>query len=131
MSPDYDVDLSTGTEELSEEYDQELIELQNQLEKKAEKKAIKYLKTHGREIKRLKKHAERALFANNRDQYLYALSKLRTLYKQKQLPHSAMVVMFETSRQQVVDMAKAFVAGSEYQHKDSGRVEKTVPVCSL
>ncbi|UIW13144.1 hypothetical protein Ah13A_208 [Aeromonas phage AhMtk13a] len=108
MSPDYDVDLSTGAEALSEVYDQNLMDLQEHLEKQAEKKAAKHLKTHGREIKRLKKHAERALFANNKEQYAYAISKLRTLYKQKQLPHSAMITMFETSRQQIVDMANAY-----------------------
>lgn len=129
MLPDYDVDLSTGDEELSSMYDQDLIELQENMAKQAEKKAAKHLKTHGREIKRLKKHAERALFTNNPDQYMYAIDKLRVLYKQKMLPKDAMMVMFATSRAQVVDMAKSFAQTPK--HIPDAVIEKTVPVCSL
>lgn len=134
MSPDYDIDLSTGTEELSDVYDQDLIKLQEQLTKQAEKKTAKYLKTHGREIKRLKKHAERALFTNNPDQYMYAIDKLRVLYKQKMLPKSAMRTMFDTSRAQIVDMTKSIIVGPEYHRRDLQPVAdapKTVPVCSI
>ncbi|UYD57497.1 hypothetical protein OFDDKENP_00121 [Aeromonas phage B614] len=112
MSPDYEIDLSTGAEEVTDQYDEQIEQMQQRLEEQAKRQATKHLKTHGREIKRLKKHAERALFANNKDQYIYAIGKLRTLYKQKQLPHSAMVTMFDTSRQQIVEMAKAFNAGA-------------------
>ncbi|UYD59608.1 hypothetical protein JNMOADIG_00079 [Aeromonas phage avDM5] len=130
MSPDYEVDLSTGEEELSSSFDQELLEMQDRIEKQAEKQAAKHLKTHGREIKRLKKHAERALFANNKEQYVYAIDKLRTLYKQKLLPKHAMITMFETSRAQIVDMAKSLSTAQAIQ-SDVEYHQQTVPVCSL
>ncbi|QBX32731.1 hypothetical protein Asfd1_105 [Aeromonas phage Asfd_1] len=111
---DYDVDLSEGTTELSDQYDLEMMELQERLQEQAEKQAAKHLKKNGRELKRLKKHAERALFANNREQYKYAINKLRVLYKQKSLPSDVMDVMFDTSRAQIVDMAKAFQSAAQF-----------------
>lgn len=104
---DYDVDLTSGAEQLSEDYDQELLEMQERLQAQAEKQAAKHLRKHGRELKRLKKHAEKALLTNNKEQYMYAIDKLRVFYKQKALPTDVMSVMFETSRAQIVDMAKA------------------------
>ncbi|UOX40431.1 hypothetical protein UGMREWDR_CDS0114 [Aeromonas phage GomatiRiver_11] len=104
----FDVDLTEDETTLSDHYDIDMMELQERLQEQAEKKAAKHLKKHGRELKRLKKHAERALFANNREQYMYAIDKLRVLYKQKALPTDVMSVMFDTSRAQIVDMAKAF-----------------------
>ncbi|QFR55920.1 hypothetical protein JC221_274, partial [Yersinia phage JC221] len=46
------------------------------------RKAEKFLKKNRREWKRLHKHAEEALFDNNKDQYVYAIKKMRDMLRQ-------------------------------------------------
>lgn len=48
----------------------------------AQRQAERYMRKNRREYKRLRNHAEEALFAGNKSQYVYAIKKLRTMLKQ-------------------------------------------------
>lgn len=67
---------------------------------KAMRQAQKYLRKNKTEWKRLHKHAEAALMANNKAQYCYAIKKMRKMLKQ---PYTDDLIdaMWRTSRESV------------------------------
>lgn len=56
--------------------------IQARVEADALKRAQKFIKKNRTEIKRLRRHAEEALFRGNKVQYVYAVKKLRDMLKQ-------------------------------------------------
>ena len=70
----------------------------------AEKRAAKILKKNKREIDRLQKHAEECLFSMNREGYIYAIGKIRTIIR-KPLSHEALGVLFDTSVERLIELA--------------------------
>lgn len=70
----------------------------------AEKRAAKILKKNSREISRLQKHAEECLYTMNREGYIYAIGKIRTIIR-KPLSHEALGVLFDTSIERLIELA--------------------------
>ncbi|WWD11751.1 hypothetical protein CPL00151_CDS0173 [Escherichia phage Delraymugoa] len=90
-----------------EQHDQivvnEVDKVQAELEAKASKKAEKILRKNSREIARLKLWAEQAIIDDNRDAYIYAIGKLRDIYKQPHTPE-LLSAMWISTRQTVLSM---------------------------
>lgn len=90
-----------------EQHDQiavnEVDKVQADLEAKAAKKAGKILRKNAREIERLKLWAEKAIIDDNRDAYIYAIGKLRDIYKQPHTPE-LLSAMWVSTRQTVLSM---------------------------
>lgn len=76
---------------------------EKELQAKAEKKTAKILRKNAREIARLKLWAERAIIEDNREAYIYAIGKLRDIYRQ---PHNPELLgaMWESTRATVLSM---------------------------
>ncbi|MGL5306478.1 MAG: DUF2654 domain-containing protein [Aeromonas veronii] len=70
----------------------------------AEKRAAKILKKNSREINRLQKHAEECLYTMNREGYIYAIGKIRTIIR-KPLSDEALGVLFDTSIERLIELA--------------------------
>lgn len=91
----------------NEQHDQiavnEVDKVQADLEAKAAKKAEKILRKNAREIERLKLWAEQAIIDDNRDAYIYAIGKLRDIYKQPHTPE-LLSAMWISTRQTVLSM---------------------------
>lgn len=91
----------------NEQHDQivvnEVDKVQAELEAKAAKKAEKILRKNSREIARLKRWAEQAIIDDNRDAYIYAIGKLRDIYKQPHNPE-LLSAMWVSTRQTVLSM---------------------------
>lgn len=91
----------------NEQHDQiavnEVDKVQADLEAKAAKKAEKILRKNAREIERLKLWAEKAIIDDNRDAYIYAIGKLRDIYKQPHTPE-LLSAMWISTRQTVLSM---------------------------
>lgn len=81
----------------------EVDKVQADLEAKAAKKAEKILRKNAREIERLKLWAEKAIIDDNRDAYIYAIGKLRDIYKQPHTPE-LLSAMWVSTRQTVLSM---------------------------
>lgn len=81
----------------------EVEKVQAELEAKAAKKADKILRKNAREIARLKRWAEQAIIDDNRDAYIYAIGKLRDIYKQPHTPE-LLAAMWVSTRQTVLSM---------------------------
>lgn len=81
----------------------EVDKVQADLEAKAAKKAEKILRKNAREIDRLKLWAEKAIIDDNRDAYIYAIGKLRDIYKQPHTPE-LLSAMWVSTRQTVLSM---------------------------
>lgn len=81
----------------------EVEKVQAELEAKAAKKADKILRKNSREIARLKRWAEQAIIDDNRDAYIYAIGKLRDIYKQPHTPE-LLAAMWVSTRQTVLSM---------------------------
>ena len=81
----------------------EVEKVQAELEAKAAKKAEKILRKNSREIARLKRWAEQAIIDDNRDAYIYAIGKLRDIYKQPHTPE-LLAAMWVSTRQTVLSM---------------------------
>lgn len=90
-----------------EQHDQiavnEVDKVQAELEANAAKKAEKILRKNSREIARLKRWAEQAIIDDNRDAYIYAIGKLRDIYKQPHTPE-LLSAMWVSTRQTVLSM---------------------------
>lgn len=90
-----------------EQHDQiavnEVDKVQAELEANAAKKAEKILRKNSREIARLKRWAEQAIIDDNRDAYIYAIGKLRDIYKQPHTPE-LLSAMWISTRQTVLSM---------------------------
>ncbi|HAL7776372.1 TPA: DUF2654 domain-containing protein [Escherichia coli] len=90
-----------------EQHDQiavnEVDKVQAELEAKAAKKAEKILRKNSQEIARLKRWAEQAIIDDNRDAYIYAIGKLRDIYKQPHTPE-LLSAMWISTRQTVLSM---------------------------
>lgn len=90
-----------------EQHDQiavnEVDKVQADLEAKAAKKAEKILRKNAREIERLKLWAEKAIIDDNRDAYIYAIGKLRDIYKQPHTPE-LLSAMWISTRQTVLSI---------------------------
>lgn len=69
----------------------------------ADKRVKQILKKHRREITRLKALAEKAIIEDNKDSYIYAIGKLRDIYKQPHTPE-LLETMWVTTRQTVLSM---------------------------
>lgn len=78
-------------------------EIQDKIQSNADKKAQKILRKNKREIRRLKLHAEKAVYANNYVAYAYAIKKLRGYYKQ---PYTEELIklMWKTTRDTVYNI---------------------------
>lgn len=81
----------------------EVEKVQAELEAKAAKKAEKILRKNAREIERLKMWAEKAIIDDNRDAYIYAIGKLRDIYKQPHTPE-LLSAMWVSTRNTVLSM---------------------------
>lgn len=68
-----------------------------------ERKAAKIVRKHRREIRRLQQVAEKAIIEGNRESYVYAIGKLRDIYRQP-YNEGMLHVMYETTRQTVLSM---------------------------
>ena len=79
------------------------------IEQEALRKAQKFMRKNKAEWKRLHKHAENALFEGNKEQYVYAIKKMRDMLKQ---PYNDALIetMWITSNQQLKDL---FIMASE------------------
>lgn len=79
------------------------------IEQEALRKAQKFMRKNKAEWKRLHKHAENALFERNKEQYVYAIKKMRDMLKQ---PYNDELIetMWITSNQQLKDL---FIMASE------------------
>lgn len=73
------------------------------IEQEALRKAHKFMRKNKAEWKRLHKHAENALFEGNKEQYVYAIKKMRDMLKQ---PYNDELIetMWITSNQQLRDL---------------------------
>lgn len=71
----------------------------------ADKRARKILKQHKREIDRLKKHAEKCLYELNRDGYVYAIGKIRTIIRSP-LSDFELNALYETSVERIIELAR-------------------------
>ena len=70
----------------------------------AEKRAAKILKKNKREIDRLTKHAEKCLFEMNREGYIYAIGKVRTIIRNP-MSHEALGALYDTSIERLIELA--------------------------
>lgn len=95
--------IETQNTEVEETVQQEIVR------KLAEKEAARILRKNKREIERLKKHGQMCLVSCNIPGYVYAINKLRGIYKQPLLTEEAGKVMFETSRARLIELIKANV----------------------
>lgn len=78
------------------------------LQEEAQKRADKILKKHKREISRLKGLYEESLLSGNKEQFIYALGKLRGIYKQS-TERGVLEYCYETSRKamfKIIEEAK-------------------------
>lgn len=88
--------------------EEETQRLQEKIKQDANKKAEKILRKNKREIKRLKEHGQLALVSGNIDQYVYAIEKLRRIYKQAPLGQAGLELMYRTSREKLFEMIKQY-----------------------
>ncbi|QAX98607.1 hypothetical protein AsFcp4_185 [Aeromonas phage AsFcp_4] len=99
-----------------------------------EKKSKKYLAKHGKEIKRLREHAEECLHVCNKDGYIYAIEKLRVLTMQKPIERSVLESLWLSSKQRYDELVmEAYAKVNENTEVASGEQPETatVPVCSI
>lgn len=78
------------------------------LQAEAEKSAKRILKKNKQEINRLKSLYEESLLSGNKDQFIYALGKLRKIYKQS-TERGVLEYCYETSRKamfKIIEEAK-------------------------
>lgn len=71
----------------------------------AKQRADKILKKNRREIDRLKLHAEKCLFELNREGYIYAIGKIRTIIR-KPLDQESLGALYDTSVERLIALAK-------------------------
>lgn len=73
------------------------------VKKEAEKRANKIVKKHRKEIARLMTLAEKAIIEDNKDSYIYAIAKLRRIYKQ---PYNSELLdaMWTSTRNTIISM---------------------------
>lgn len=69
----------------------------------AKQRAAKILKKNSREIKRLTKHAEKCLLELNKDGYVYAIGKVRTIIR-KPLTTKELESMYEDSVKRLIEI---------------------------
>lgn len=69
--------------------------------------ADKYIKKHKKEISRLREHATNCLIANNKNGYIYAISKLRVIMKKSVLDKDTLNSLYITSKEKVDDIIRA------------------------
>lgn len=74
-----------------------------ELEAKANKKAEKILRKNSKEISRLKLWAEKAIIDDNKEAYIYAIGKLRDIYKQP-YTKDLLSAMWVSTRKTVLSM---------------------------
>lgn len=93
------------------EEDQELMDFveaqAKERERLVQKQADKYMRKHRREIRRLEKHAEKTLLEGNKEGYIYAIGKLRTLIG-KDVSRDVLESLWKTSREQVLTIAHSY-----------------------
>lgn len=69
----------------------------------ANKRVKQILKKNRFEIKRLKTLAEKAIIEDNKDSYIYAIGKFRTIYKQPHTPE-LLEAMWISTRNTILSM---------------------------
>ena len=89
-----------------QEIDNQVKEAELRLQEQAVDQAFEHLRKNDKEIKRLKALAETALFEDNKESYIYAIGKLRVLYKQPELSNEVLEMQYRTTRQTIIDMIK-------------------------
>jgi len=87
-------------------YTAEEMQYHDDLAERAKKTADKILKKNKREIDRLKKHGQMCLVSGNRDGYIYAINKLRGIYRQTPVDKQTGDTLYETSRQQLIELIR-------------------------
>ena len=88
--------------------DPEVKDYEEKLFEEAKKRAEKILKKNKREINRLKSLYEESLLSGNKEQFIYALGKLRGIYKQS-TERGVLEYCYETSRKamfKIIEEAK-------------------------
>ncbi|ASZ76320.1 hypothetical protein [Proteus phage PM2] len=88
--------------------DPDVEKYEKRLQAEAEKRAEKILKKNKREINRLKTLYEESLLSGNKEQFIYALGKLRKIYKQS-TERGVLEYCYETSRKamfKIIEEAK-------------------------
>lgn len=95
------------------EYDQEITdhieEQANKRKEMVEKLAHKRIKKMSREIKRLEKHAQACLLADNKEGYIYSIGKLRGIIN-KPVTRDVMESLYKTSREEALKIIASFEA---------------------
>jgi hypothetical protein len=71
----------------------------------AVQRANKILKKSKRELQRLQKHAEKCLLELNKEGYIYAVGKIRTIIRQP-MSDKELEILYETSVSSLVEMIK-------------------------
>lgn len=99
-------------QKIYEPVDNELVdeEIENSIEntpamQQAKRQASQYLRRNRREWKRLHQHANDALYEGNRDQYVYAIKKMRDMLRQPYTDH-LIESMWISSRATIEDLLK-------------------------
>lgn len=88
----------------AEDYDEQVAAMQDAIQEQAKREASRILKKNKREIERLKKHGQMCLLSGNKHGYVYAINKLRGIYKQPQVDAATGETLYETSRQRLIEL---------------------------
>lgn len=111
------------------------LEARNEAIKKlAEKQSAKYLNKHKAEIKRLRLHAEDSLHTNNKEAYIYAIQKLRSLTMQKPVDRQILEGLWTSSKErydQLVQEAYKYVSDHREMMAINSNEEQLTAVCSI
>ncbi|AKA61917.1 hypothetical protein Pm5461_055 [Proteus phage vB_PmiM_Pm5461] len=100
--------MNESKEITNDSIDPDVEKYEKRLQAEAEKRAEKILKKNKREINRLKTLYEESLLSGNKEQFIYALGKLRKIYKQS-TEHGVLEYCYETSRKamfKIIEEAK-------------------------
>lgn len=120
MSPEQMPDIVNDDEIVNVEEDHELTEMirgqQELIKAETERRTAKYMKKHAREIKRLRAHGEKCLLEENKEGYIYAIGKLRTLIG-KPVTRDVLESMYQTSIDEVLRIIENFQAAKESQEQ--------------
>lgn len=99
ISKEDSIDLAFDAQAIQEEW----------VQKEAKRRATKILKKNKREIKRLKSHAEKCLLTGNEFGYIYAIRKLKQIYRQPAVSEEALKTMWRISYGAAQDVLKQAV----------------------
>lgn len=103
INKDTDIVEMTEDREVLDHIEKLRIEREAIIKKEAERR----VKKHHREIKRLRKHAEACLLANNKQGYIYSVAKLRTITGNT-VSDDILETLWTTSREEVLRIINSY-----------------------